>query len=110
MDQEQNQNEENTQEAPMGEDTPKEKSAGGVISTIIIVVIILIGAVYLFTSRESAIEMTPEEIIAAPDAVTENLLDQGTSDNLTDIEADLEITNLEDLDAELEAIEEELGL
>jgi len=110
MDQEQNQNEAPMQEAPVEESAPKEKSAGGVISTIIIVVIILIGAVYLFTSREPAIEMTPEEISTAPDAQVEALMEQGTSDSLTTIEEDLDATELEGLDAELDAIEAELNL
>jgi len=110
MDQEQNQEQETVNETPMQENTPKEKSASGVISTIIIVVIILIGAVYLFTSREPALEMTPEEIMTAPDAQMEALLEQDTSDNLTAIEEDLDTTDLDGLDAELEAIEAELGL
>jgi len=110
MDPEQNQEQNTANETPMQENAPKEKSAGGVISTIIIVVIILIGAVYLFTSREPAPTMTPEEIVASPDAQMEALLEQSTSDDITAIEEDLDTTDLEGLDAELEAIEAELGL
>ncbi len=101
----------NESPAPEQENTPREKSAGGVISTIIVVVIILIGAVYLFNSREPVAktpEITAEEITAAPDAQKENLLEQSTSDNVTAIEADLDTTNFDGLDSELQAIEAEL--
>ncbi len=95
------------------ETTPKEKSASGVIGTIIVVVIILIGAVYLFNSREPTIlgdKIPTEEITTAPDAQKESLLEQSTSDNVSAIETDLDTTNLDGLDAEFQAIEAELAI
>lgn len=45
----------------------------------------------------------------SPDAATAQLQEQGSSDELTEIEADLEATSFTDLDAELGDIERELG-
>ena len=53
--------------------------------------------------------MTAEEISNQEDIVLENLKSQSTSDEIDDIEADLDATDLENLDSELDAIDQELN-
>ena len=88
---------------------------GPAIGTIIIVIILIIGGLYLWgakLSKESAVleEKAPEEILAAPDETFDSLETQGTSDEVSAIEGDLQTTDLDNLDAELQDIEAELGI
>jgi len=111
MDQEQNQEQvggmeqdQSSSQVQYEEAAPvQEKSTGGVIGIIIIVIILLVGVVYLFASRE----MAPEDIQNIPDETTVMLQEQRASDEIVDIEADLDV-DLGDLDAELEQINKEL--
>ena len=97
-----------TQEAPVVE----EKSpVGPIVGIIIILVILIIGGLYFWGQRISTTvdeNLTPEEIIAETDTSLEALNQQGTSDAIVDIEADLNATDLGNLDAELQQIEAEL--
>jgi hypothetical protein len=88
------------------------KQTGSLIGIIIIILIIVIGGFYFWGQKldEVSIEPTAEEILAEEDVLSEALETQGTSDELTDIEADLESTNLDDLDAELSDIDLELTI
>jgi uncharacterized protein HemX len=95
----------------------EEKTVGAIIGVIIIVVIIIIGGLYFFfkqnkTQEEIPVETTPtaEEIAAEPDNAIQALETQGTSDKITDIEADLGNTDLKNLDIEMGNIEAELNL
>jgi len=113
MDQEQNQE----QSSGMVEEQPsmepqtqydeaapaQEKSTGGVIGIIIVVIILIVAGVYLFTSRGTS----PEDVQKSADETTEMLMEQGASDELPAIEADLN-ADLGDLDAELDQINKEL--
>lgn len=65
---------------------------GGVIATIVVLAVIIIGALYFWGQRagESISDKTLESINA-----------QSSSDETVNIEADLNATDLEDLDSEL---------
>ena len=82
----------------------EEKSWGPIIGSIIIVVIILAGGVYIWGSRLAPLE----ENIETPDAQTEALRMQGTSDEVGSIEADLQATNLNDIDAGISDVDAEI--
>lgn len=90
--------------------TPEKKSHFGAISGIVIIVVILaLGGLYLWGKELNNQEpATPESAVvnneAAVDSSTQALETQGTSDNIGDIEADLNNTNLENLDADLLSI------
>jgi len=94
----------------------QEKHTGGAIGAIIIVIILAVGGLYYWgkqiNERQVTVNdaMTAEEIANNPDARTEILGAQGSSDEVLDIEADLDATNLEGLDAELDAINQELTI
>jgi len=101
-----NTNEQNTTETP---EATKNHAKGPIVGIIIIVLVLIFGGFYLWTQRpaDTDISETPEEIKQSPDASLDSLLDQGTSDELSDIEDDLSATDLTELDAELQKIQEE---
>lgn len=88
-------------------------TTGPIIGIIIIVAVLVIGGLYFWgskLSKETQDSMTPEEIVAEEDAARTALETQSTSDTVESIEEDLNITDLEGLDAELGDIETEFGL
>lgn len=85
------------------------KPLGPVIGVIIIIALIILGGLYLWGGNLFDRGMTPEEILNAEDTTLEDLQAQGTSDEVADIEADLNATDLEGIDAELEQIDRELN-
>jgi len=110
MDQtQQNQTEAPQTGTPVGT-PPEEKSVGALIGSIIIVVIIVIGGIYFWASQEPApLPIDPAiDNVLVPDQQTEILLNQGVSDEISDIEADLNATNLDNLDAEMGDINTQL--
>jgi len=92
----------------------KERSIGSMVAIIIIIVIIIIGGLYFWgkTINDIGINNVPtaDDILKQPDETINDLNMQGTSDELTDIEADLSATDLEGLDVEFGEIDAELGL
>ncbi len=80
-------------------------SKGPTIGIVIIILVLILGGVYVFSGRDDGSNNEP---LPDQDAQEMELLDQGTSTEIEDIEADALDTDLEDLDQELEAIEQEL--
>ena len=86
------------------------KSAGPIVGSIIIIVIIIIGGLYFWGQRLTETDPTlsgptAEEIAAEEDTELMNLQKQSSSDAIADIESDLNATNLESLDTELDNID-----
>lgn len=106
---------ENGNESPIGNvGTPlpnmEQKSVGAVIGTIIIIVLLVVGGIYFFTARKAEAPIpTPEEILQTQDATTTALERLGTSDNVGDIEIDINNTDLGSIDAELQDIDTEFS-
>lgn len=95
----------------------QKKPIGPVIGIAIIIVILIFGGLYYWgakISKQDAIDnqenLTAEQIENKADQTTQQLQTQSTSDEITDIEADLNTTDLENLDKELENIDLELNL
>ncbi len=91
---------------PQGEAPKEEKGVGGIIGIVIIVIILIVAGAYLFANRSvptpPPVPMgIPEE---TPPPTSEMLRIQGSADTVSDIEADLGSTDLENLDAELDGI------
>lgn len=95
------------------------KSVGAIIGIAIIIVIIIFGGLYYWgaqisnqktQSDQQGTTLTPEEIGNKPDAALEQLQTQNASDEVADIETDLNATDLGGLDAELEQIDLEFTL
>lgn len=91
-----------------------EKHTGGTIGAVIIVIILIVGGLYFWgkqINNNAVVDggITAEEIISTVDTKTNALENQGTSDTVTSIEKDLNVTNLDGLDAELGNIGAELN-
>lgn len=117
---EENFNQNNTSPETLGqmqESVTEKKPIGPIIGIAIIVVIIIFGGLYYWGGkinnqelRNAQESVTAEEILNQQDPSLESLQVQSTSDEIADIEADLDLTDLENLDAELGNIDIELGL
>ncbi|TSD03210.1 MAG: hypothetical protein Athens071416_271 [Parcubacteria group bacterium Athens0714_16] len=104
-----------TTNGPLPEiEAPQTKSTGAIIGSIIIIIVLIIGGLYLWGKQiiqtETQISLTPEQILSETDPALDSLNTQGTSTKITNIEADLNTTDLNNLDKELKNIDTELGL
>lgn len=92
----------------------EKKSVGPIIGIAIILVIIIFGGLYYWgdqikNQREQE-NITSEEILEQKDPALEALEVQSSSDEIVDIEADLDLTDLEGLGKELGDIDVELNI
>lgn len=83
------------------DNAPDKKSSGPLIGIIIIIVVLLVGGLYFWMTKIATI---PEETGTDTEAVVEQLSTQSASDEISAIEADLDATDLENLDAELDSL------
>jgi len=88
---------------------PKEKSVGSIIAIIIIIAVIIIGGLYFWGKTINDLGINTDKELTS-DEMLNSLNTQKTSDELTDIEADLNATDLDELDTELQNIDMELGI
>ena len=88
-------------------------SVGPIVGSIIVVLVIVLGGLYLYGSQFSqrAAEEGPAaaDIEALPDQEATALENQGVTDSLSEIEADIETTNVDNLDADIGNIGGELN-
>jgi hypothetical protein len=85
---------------------PEKKSVGPLVAVIIILALIIIGGLYFLKERSRQNAYVPTE---TSDSITTGLQQQSSSDNLESIEADLNATNLNNLDQGATAIQAELN-
>ena len=100
---------------PQSSDSQK-KSIGPAVGIAIIVVIIIFGGLYYWGAKINSQEaknlqesLTAEQIENQEDQTIEQLQVQSQSDEIANIEADLNATDLENLDQELENIDLEFS-
>jgi hypothetical protein len=85
--------------ANMGGASPSKSSVGPIIGIIILLAIVILGGLYFWGERSvEEVESDP-----AADAAVESINTQSTSDDVNSIEADLDATEIENLDAEINA-------
>ena len=82
-------------------------SAGPIVGSVIVIIIIIIGGLYFWGQRLSQ-DMKGEDILSEEDALVADLVEVSDSDEVGAIEDDLNATDLDDLDADLENIDLEL--
>lgn len=92
---------------PMQTQTEK-KSVGPLIAVIIILVLIVIGGLY-FLKEQSSKKGSYVAPQSTGDPITESMKQQGSSDDLNSIEADLNATNIDSLDQGASAIQAEIN-
>jgi len=93
------------------EETGNKSSVGPIIGSVVVVLVIVLGGIYLYGERlkDKINEEAPVENIKAEDQATNSLEQQGSSDSLSEISADLQASDFNGLDAESMAIEQELS-
>ena len=74
-------------------------SAGPVIATVIILVVIILGGLYFWGARSNSTSSGAPEVMSVNEIST-----QSSSDDLNSIADDLNSTNVDNLDSELNAI------
>jgi hypothetical protein len=87
--------------------SPEKKSYGALIAVIIILALIVIGGLYFLGQRMDLAEVVPADQ-EANDEITTSLQSQNDSDDVSSIEADLNVTNIDNLDQGATAIESEI--
>ncbi len=83
---------------------PKKKQTGSIIGSIIVIIVIIIGGLYFWgtKSTDPMVEPgTPDPVEEAPmqDPIGDALRNSSNSDDLGAIEADLNATNIDNIDA-----------
>lgn len=96
----------NPSQMPPMQGNVEKKSAGPLVAVIIILALIIIGGLYFLKTRSNQNMYVPAE--TTEDSVTASLNQQGTTDDLSSIEADLNATDLNNLDQGAAVIEAEL--
>ena len=84
----------------------KKSSIGSLIAVIVILVLIVVGGLYFLNQRASQPSYIPPA--EQGDAITESLNQQSNSDDLNSIEADLNATDINNIDQGASAVEAEL--
>jgi hypothetical protein len=101
----------NTPIQSMVDGARRDGTAGPLIGSIIIILTILIGGLYFWGSiiieRKNQIETQEAVQDQAAEAETAAITSQSTSDESTSIEADLNATNIDSVDADIEAVDSE---
>ena len=91
---------------PMQGQIENKKSAGPLISVIVILALIIVGGLYFLKERSSEAPYVPAE--PDQDEITASLKQQNDSDDLDSIEADLNATNVDNVDQGAAAFQSEL--
>ena len=95
---------------PNATQNSENKPAGPVIGVVIIILILIVGALYFWGAQlNKEANQTPDDILNAEDQTLNQLQTQSTSTEISDINADLNATDLNNLDADLQNIDKELG-
>ena len=88
---------------------PEKKSHGPLIAVIIILVLIIVGGLYFLKERTMDQQTyIPPMQTTEEDAATASLKTQGSSDDLSSIEADLNASDFSNLDQGATALQAEL--
>ncbi len=96
----------NPNQMPAFQGQVEKKSSGPLIAVIIILALIVVGGLYFLKERSEQNSYVPQNV--EEDTITESLMQQSASDDLDSIEADLNATNLDNLDQGATAIQAEI--
>lgn len=85
----------------MEEEKKNEGSLGPVVGLIIILLLIILGGLYFWGERAKRVSPVQDESALGDDQAIQEIKTQSSSDATTDIEADLNATNVDSIDANL---------
>jgi hypothetical protein len=88
--------------------TSEENAFGPLIGVAIIIIVLIAGGIYFWSTTIDQEESPTVQSTIEADKIVSQLNSQGTSDEIADIEADLNITDLDNLDSELDDLLNEL--
>lgn len=93
-------------------DAPEKSTSGPLIGVAIIIIVLVAGGIYFWSTTverdNEEYEFTTVQLKEDTDTIVNKLSTQGTSDEIADIEADLDTTELDNLDSELDDLLNEL--
>jgi len=81
-----------------------ENSVGPVIAIIIILAMIILGGLYFWNERSNQPATSNEALSGSLEEMTASIEKQSSSDETSSIEADLNNTNVDNLDSELQKL------
>jgi hypothetical protein len=102
--------EEKSNQSTQETSAPEKKQTGSIIGSIIVIIVIIIGGLYFWGTKAVAptdeAQTPPADPITMPeqDPIGDALRNTSTSDELGDIEADLNTTDIDSIDAEADQI------
>lgn len=89
---------------------PEKKSVAPLVAVIVILALIVVGGLYFLKQRSSQPTYVPPQPVAQQgDSITDSLKQQGTADDLESIEADLNATDINNLDQGAAVMQAELN-
>ncbi|MEX0652140.1 MAG: hypothetical protein WD509_01465 [Candidatus Paceibacterota bacterium] len=92
---------EDTPNTPQGNSTEEHASSGPLVGVAIIILVLIVGGIYFWNTEVNNHKGDATQETSA-EATVDALNTQGTSDEVAAIEADLDTTDLDNLDAELD--------
>jgi len=87
---------------------PEKSTSGPLIGVAIIIIVLIAGGIYFWSTTVDRDELPTSQSVTETDAVVNRLNSQGTSDEIVDIEADLNTTELDSLDSDISDLLNEL--
>lgn len=78
---------------------------GALVGTLIVLAVLVLGGVYFFLNKQMTAPQTPPVILGdtMPTPAVENTPAPSSSDTVADISADIDATDLDQLDAQIDA-------
>ncbi len=95
----------NTNNTAQQETTPPNHGMGALVGTLIVLAVLVLGGVYFFLNQQMAEQPTPPVILgdAIPTSPEQNSPALSTSDTVDAIDADVSATDLNQLEAQIDA-------
>ncbi len=95
----------NTNNTAPQENTPPNHGMGALVGTLIVLAVLVLGGVYFFLNQQMAAQQTPPVILGdtIPTPPVQNSPAPSSSDTVSAIDADIGATDLNQLDAQIDA-------
>ncbi len=94
-----------TNNSPSQENAPQNHGMGPLVATLIVLAVLVLGGVYFFLNKQMVEPQTPPVILGdtMPAPIVQGDPAPSSSDTVNAIDSDIDATDLEQLDAEIDA-------